>query len=486
MIKNERQYRITKSQAEKFAASLAELDGHPDPQLHPLLAQAQRDAIENQLIELQGQLAEYEALLAGERPVLTLDSFEELPRALIQARIAAGLSQKELAERLGLKEQQIQRYEATDYASASLERVQEVIRALGVRVREDVILPNAQLSLDTLFTRLRRAGLESDFVVNRLLPRSLRARLEDPDDDANIDILVARAAAAIGRVFGWSTQAIFGSGTLQPNPAIIGATRFKTSTRFNEQYTSAYTLYAHFLALLVLEATSELPRRPIPTDARAIRTAIIDAYGSVSFEHALRYIWSLGVPVLPLLDSGAFHGACWRVEGRNVIVLKQHLRSPARWLFDLFHELRHAGQRPDAPELSIIEAETIASRQHDDEEEVEASQFAGDVLLDGRAHQLADLCVDEAGGRLERLKAVVPIVARREGVRADALANYLAFRLTRQGENWWGAANNLQSTTPNPWPVARDLLIKQVSLGVLNDADSDLLLQALDDNGRNE
>lgn len=32
----------------------------------------------------------------------------------IPTHIAAGLSQKELAERLGLKEQQIQRYEATD------------------------------------------------------------------------------------------------------------------------------------------------------------------------------------------------------------------------------------------------------------------------------------------------------------------------------------------------------------------------------------
>ena len=42
-----------------------------------------------------------------------------------------GLSQKELADRIGLKEQQIQRYEATEYASASLTRIQEIIGALG-------------------------------------------------------------------------------------------------------------------------------------------------------------------------------------------------------------------------------------------------------------------------------------------------------------------------------------------------------------------
>jgi HTH-type transcriptional regulator/antitoxin HipB len=37
----------------------------------------------------------------------------ELLVALIEARIAAGLTQKALADRLGVAEQQIQRYEAT-------------------------------------------------------------------------------------------------------------------------------------------------------------------------------------------------------------------------------------------------------------------------------------------------------------------------------------------------------------------------------------
>ncbi|MDQ3702081.1 MAG: helix-turn-helix transcriptional regulator, partial [Chloroflexota bacterium] len=51
------------------------------------------------------------------------------------------LSQKELARRLGLKEQQIQRYEARRYAGASLERVQAVADALGVQIHERVLLP---------------------------------------------------------------------------------------------------------------------------------------------------------------------------------------------------------------------------------------------------------------------------------------------------------------------------------------------------------
>jgi transcriptional regulator with XRE-family HTH domain len=50
-----------------------------------------------------------------------------LPGALIRSRIAAGLSQKDLGERLGMKEQQIQRYEATDYSGASFSTLSAVV-----------------------------------------------------------------------------------------------------------------------------------------------------------------------------------------------------------------------------------------------------------------------------------------------------------------------------------------------------------------------
>ena len=39
-----------------------------------------------------------------------------------------------------MKEQQIQRYEETDYASASLSRVNEVIKALDIEVKEEITL----------------------------------------------------------------------------------------------------------------------------------------------------------------------------------------------------------------------------------------------------------------------------------------------------------------------------------------------------------
>lgn len=101
----------------------------------------QLSALESQLESLKREAAEYEALRAGKVRRQRVESFGELPEALISGRIAAGLTQRQLAERLGLKEQQIQRYEATDYRSASMARVSEVAGALGLKIRADVRMP---------------------------------------------------------------------------------------------------------------------------------------------------------------------------------------------------------------------------------------------------------------------------------------------------------------------------------------------------------
>lgn len=140
MITNERQYRITKSWLERFERARDGVEEARDG-LQPRARQALRDQYESQIEELRSQLAEYEALRRGQVAVLELESLRELPDALIRARAVAGLTQKALAERLGLKEQQIQRYEATRYAGVSLERLQAVADALGVVIREQVVLP---------------------------------------------------------------------------------------------------------------------------------------------------------------------------------------------------------------------------------------------------------------------------------------------------------------------------------------------------------
>jgi transcriptional regulator with XRE-family HTH domain/Zn-dependent peptidase ImmA (M78 family) len=487
MIKNERQYRVTQAQLKKIEQALAKFtdSSHKSEDVHPLLWKAQQDALQSQLSELREEIEEYEALRAGQREVLELNSLEELPSALIKARIASGLSQKELADRLGLKEQQIQRYEATDYASASFTRILEIIQALGIKVREDVFLPSSQITLNTLFSRLRQVGIDRDFILKRFYPKSAGGNLQIDDiSEDKASSLALQVAALVSRVFGLTPSDIFSSSPLQLNAAAAGMARFKVTKRTDERHLSAYTLYAHFLALLVLDATSDLPNKQIPKHPDQVREAIVSTYGYLTFKHALQYVWSLGVPVLPLNDSGAFHGAFWRVGGRNVIVLKQQTKSAARWLFDLLHELWHAAQEPELDERTVIEDSEIAQARLNSQEEKTATRFAGHITLDGRAEELVKLCEQEAKGSIEQLKRVVPKIAARENVSVASLANYMAFRLSLQGENWWGAATNLQTEDTDytdPWQTARDYLLERANFGQLNEVDRNLLLRALSD-----
>lgn len=142
MIKNEREYRITHAQAEKFRRALEEFATEDAAAVPARLRKAQEDALRSQLEELDEDLAKFESLRRSSRRVIRAESFDEFPAALIQARVALGLSQRELAERLGVKEQQVQRYEATNYATASLARVAKVVAALGLEVKEQVRLPS--------------------------------------------------------------------------------------------------------------------------------------------------------------------------------------------------------------------------------------------------------------------------------------------------------------------------------------------------------
>lgn len=138
MITNERQYRITNAQLEKFKATVDAFDLKKATERigSSVLAKAELDALKSECEVLSMQLLEYQSLQSGAITELRASRLEELPIILIKARIARGMSQRELAETLGLKEQQIQRYEAEEYAAANLRRLAEVAAALGLSVSE--------------------------------------------------------------------------------------------------------------------------------------------------------------------------------------------------------------------------------------------------------------------------------------------------------------------------------------------------------------
>ncbi|MEE9230672.1 MAG: helix-turn-helix transcriptional regulator [Acidobacteriota bacterium] len=102
--------------------------------------------IRAQIEELHEEVAAYERLKASTVEDLELGALNELPLLLIRARVAQGLTRKDLAGSLGIAEQQIQHFESTNYASANLRRVLEIVRALGIDLREPAQLRQVDTS----------------------------------------------------------------------------------------------------------------------------------------------------------------------------------------------------------------------------------------------------------------------------------------------------------------------------------------------------
>ena len=100
----------------------------------------QEAALIGQIDDVRSEIAEYDQLRSGEATTFEASTLAGLADALIKARIARGWTQADLAVALGVAEQQIQRYESTKYAGASLARLGDIAAALKVEVRETVVL----------------------------------------------------------------------------------------------------------------------------------------------------------------------------------------------------------------------------------------------------------------------------------------------------------------------------------------------------------
>jgi len=149
MITNERQYKISKVQADKFKSAIdnCNVEKSIANGVHPILAEAQIEQFRSEHENILKQIEEYERLVSGDETDFEAKSLQELPLVLIKARIARNWTQKKLAEALGLKEQQIQRYEADFYRSASFKTLERIANALDLKLSKESMLYSISDSL---------------------------------------------------------------------------------------------------------------------------------------------------------------------------------------------------------------------------------------------------------------------------------------------------------------------------------------------------
>lgn len=142
MIKNQKQVSVTKERLEELRKGLLEWEDR-EKDKSSLKYLMGKYSLNSLIEDLQRELNEYEGLCNGNFHILNAKSLNDIPKVLIGARLAQKFSQKDLGELVGLKEQQIQRYESTDYETASWPRIVEIAFALNLKLPfEKIIIMN--------------------------------------------------------------------------------------------------------------------------------------------------------------------------------------------------------------------------------------------------------------------------------------------------------------------------------------------------------
>lgn len=138
MIKTDNEYRLTleriEAQAERNrqerAACVAE--GCTPEEVQRLL-----DPVECFHAQLREEANSYEKLKKGDFD--ELKNFHGIGYILIAMRVYQGLSQRELAEKLGVHESQVSRDERNEYRGITVERANRILEALGAELRTNIV-----------------------------------------------------------------------------------------------------------------------------------------------------------------------------------------------------------------------------------------------------------------------------------------------------------------------------------------------------------
>ena len=99
------------------------------------------DPLRSFTLQLEEEVEAYERMQRGSFD--PIENLSGLGHLLIGARIFAGLSQRELATRLGVHESQVSRDERNEYRSITVERANRILEAIGVVELSSVMRPKS-------------------------------------------------------------------------------------------------------------------------------------------------------------------------------------------------------------------------------------------------------------------------------------------------------------------------------------------------------
>lgn len=135
MIKTEAQRERTLVQIDGFRKALASTE----KELSGKRAAVVRASYEGMIRQLEEEVREYDQLKSGELVLAPVERLDQIAPFIAKIRIAKGVSQTELANRLGVSKQVISRYEESDYQTVAVARLQEILDAIGIKTAVTLI-----------------------------------------------------------------------------------------------------------------------------------------------------------------------------------------------------------------------------------------------------------------------------------------------------------------------------------------------------------
>jgi HTH-type transcriptional regulator/antitoxin HigA len=383
---------LNEREARKARAALTRIDkllssnsyisaalGKLPPEVVGMHENALRGARKSFSAMLQG----YEKAQSGEFTVFAEKWRSEPGVVLIIARIARGLSQAELANRLAMREQQIQRYESERYRSISLQNFKRVAAVLGVDLQAVVQSEQAK-PLFSALDALHQPEVP-DEQLRVIVERAKKSNWFDVPAES------AEQRRAVLEYIGESHTRFGSPGLLRTglksldlkDDALLAAWRARVVQRADRLGAEARTAFDHldisWLADLI--RLSALPDGPL---------------------RALRLAQEKGIVVIiePQLKGLKLDGAAFLSGGTPIIGLTLRNDRLDNFWYTLFHELAHVYLHYLTGLAAGFFDEELEGEKTDDLE-LEADQFASSALIPPEAWRLSPARISRSAGPIE-------------------------------------------------------------------------------------
>ena len=157
MIRNEAEY---KEAVQRLVAEEARIDAQREKLQAAKMSSAHMKRALDPLVSFHLQLREevesYERLKRGD--LGEIETLHGLGRVLVGVRIARGLTQKQLAELLGVHESQVSRDERNEYHGITVDRVSRILDVVDVQLTSRFEGPVVSISKKRKKTRAATGG----------------------------------------------------------------------------------------------------------------------------------------------------------------------------------------------------------------------------------------------------------------------------------------------------------------------------------------